>query len=134
MKEECLDPDDIPDDVAERSTKGFASFECRVAACPKKWKSAHASCKIHLKEFRISKRYTQDCKKGDQPAKPKYSRKTVQFMAGNAVKQCLKKMGRMKPDEESTNDDPVTPSRGPHDKKRCEKCRELGRSCWKKRS
>ncbi len=102
MDENDLVPGEIPAELAERLIKGFASFECPIK--DKKWPSAHASCKIHLKELRISKRYTQDCKKCNEPAKPKYSREGVKFVVRNAVKQCLKAMGRWDSDEESSDD------------------------------
>ncbi len=136
---------EIPAELAERLTKGFASFECPIKE--KKWLSAHASCKIHLKELRISKRYTQDCKECNKPAKPKYSRERVEFVVNNAVRQCLRAMKwrdsgeeSSGDDEESSNDDDessddvvdTSARRGPHDEKRCERCKELGHSCWKR--
>ncbi len=144
---------EIPAELAERTTKGFASFECPIK--DKKWKSAHASCKIHLKELRISKRYTQDCKKCNKPASPKYSREGVKFIVRNAVRQCLRAIAMKRrdsgeepsdddeessdddeessgDDEESSNDVDTAARRGPHDEKRCERCREKGHSCWKR--
>ena len=130
MEENDLVPGEIPAELAERTTKGSASFECPIKG--KKWPSAHASCKIHLKELRISKRYTQDCKECDQSASPKYSREGVKFIVKNAVRQCLKAMERWDSDEESSNDVDTAARRGPHDEERCERCRELGHSCWQR--
>ena len=110
-------------------TKGFAWF-----SCPKKnnrWPSAHAWCCIDLKEQKICYRDPQDCRKCESKVDPEFTEESIKRMAEYAVKRYLIKTGNLEQVfNPSINTEGETEG-GPHDEKRCGKCKRLGRSCWK---
>lgn len=118
--------------------KGFAWFTCtkghNKGNC-KRWPSAHSWCFIDLREQRICYRYTQDCNVHDCEADigPEFTEESIREMAQRAVRQFLRRIGRLRGATNNNHDgNPRDHDKGgPHDEKRCSKCRRLGRSCWK---
>ena len=109
--------------------KGFAQFVC--PSDNRMWSSAHAWCIIDLKEQRICYRYEQECQRCNSEANPDFSEEEVKWMADLAVKSFLRRTGQLH------DDLPDRDNGGPqggeaHDEQRCQMCKELGRSCWKK--
>ena len=124
-------------------TKAFASFDnvhekkSGFGVCSRSWKSAHAWCVLDLKNQCIAHKLTQDCQACNGQATPHFDRESVKRMAEFAVDRYLKRVGR----RAWPSRDPfdfgdmylaLDDDRPPHDEGRCEKCRQLGRSCWKK--
>ena len=98
----------------------------------KKWKSAHAWCTIDLKMQRIAHRFPQKCNQCEGESEPWFDNTALHRMAKYAVKVYLLKVGKLK--KTPTQDDDDTVHEGPpHDEDRCDVCKQLGRSCWKKK-
>ena len=124
------------------TTKAFASFSAHdrptgSARCTRNWKSAHAWCVLDLKEQCIAHKLSQDCQTCNGHSMPEFDRESMQRMAEYAVDLYLKRCGRrpwQSRDNSFNFDDwvDVLDERPPHDEARCERCRQLGRSCWKK--
>lgn len=122
-------------------TKAFASFNAHAGnsdrRCPRTWKSAHAWCVLDLKEQQIVHKLSQDCQSCNGHSMPDFDRESVRKMAEFAVDLYLKRSGKKPWEVRSTPFDfddfyDALDERPPHDEKRCEMCRKLGRSCWKK--
>ena len=112
-------------------TKAFASFDDH-GSCPRTWKSAHAWCVLDLKEQCIAHKLSQDCQSCDEKAMPEFERESVNKMADWAVDMYLKRCGRRAWAPRGQSDMFDGPDdRPPHDERRCQMCRDLGRSCWK---
>lgn len=117
-------------------TKAFASFNAH-GMCARSWKSAHAWCVLDLKRQRIAHKLTQDCQSCNGCSEPQFDREAMKRMADYAVDLYLKRTGRrawpVRDDPYDFNDMLLElDDRPPHDERRCEMCRMLGRSCWKK--
>lgn len=134
MEDNGLRPEDIPGYHRFWRCKGFASFDSHFG-CSRRWKSAHAWCKIDLRDQIISEKYTQGCQKCNREATPDFDDEAIRRMAEYAVNQCLIKLGRReRPQRDPFNFDDLHDAlddKGPHDEARCQMCKELGRSCWK---
>ena len=149
MKEESVTPKDIPFEEHVKNPKIDAIkgskryFKCKAFAwfnyhegCGRSWPSAHSWCILDLKEQRIHYKFSQGCKGCEGEAEPTFDDEAIKRMATYAVETYLKMIGRM----EWRNDaldltdlaDALDDERGPHDEERCEVCKQLGRSCWKK--
>lgn len=105
--------------------------------CGRSWKSAHAWCVLDLKKQKIAHKLTQDCQSCDGRSDPQFDREAMKRMADYAVDFYLKRSGRRswppRSDVYDFNDMLFAlDDRPPHDEARCEMCRKLGRSCWKK--
>jgi len=117
--------------------EGFAWFNCFKVAKHnrvKRWASAHAWCFIDLKELQICYRYKQECNKCNLAADkgPEFTRYALNKMARYAVRGFLIRTGRIQVKRKSPVEDKDEESGdGPHDEERCEKCRRMGRPCWK---
>ena len=114
--------------------KGFAWFRSHNA-CARSWPSAHAWCVIDLKEQTVCYEFKQDCQSCDEAVTPEYDSDVFREMVEFAVKLYLKRTGRMPYDdlaERFERLDIGEDDRGPHDEGRCEVCKLLGHSCWKK--
>ena len=145
-QERGVDPTKISSiDQSKRyfKTKAFASFSAHSqpsgagARCSRNWKSAHAWCVLDLKEQCIAHKLSQDCQTCNGQSMPEFDRESMQRMAEYAVDLYLKRVGRRqwKPREDPFDFDDMflaLDDRPPHDQARCEMCRKLGRSCWKK--
>ena len=145
-QERGVDPTDI-DSISQSKryfkTKAFASFNAHSrpsgagARCARNWKSAHAWCVLDLKEQCIAHKLSQDCQSCNGHSMPEFDRESMQRMAEYAVDVYLKRVGRR---QWEPRGDPfdlddmllALDDRPPHDQARCEMCRRLGRSCWKK--
>ena len=124
-------------------TKAFASFSGHSRQsgaglwCSRNWKSAHAWCVLDLKEQCIAHKLSQDCQSCNGHSMPEFDRESMQRMAEYAVDLYLKRVGQR---QWQQREDPfdfgdmlfALDDRPPHDEARCEMCRKLGRSCWKK--
>ena len=145
-QERGVDPTDI-DSISQSKryfkTKAFASFNAHNqpsgagARCPRNWKSAHAWCVLDLKEQCIAHKLSQDCQSCNGHSLPEFDRESMQRMAEYAVDLYLKRVGQKqwepRGDPFDLNDMFLAlDDRPPHDEARCEMCRKLGRSCWKK--
>lgn len=145
-QERGVDPSKIGSiDQSKRyfKTKAFASFNAHKRPsgagpmCSRNWKSAHAWCVLDLKEQRIAHKLSQDCQTCNGHSMPEFDRESMQRMAEYAVDLYLKRVGRRqwKPRVDPFDMDDMffaLDDRPPHDEARCEMCRRLGRSCWKK--
>lgn len=142
-EEHGVDPTDLSSISQSRryfKTKAFASFGVHSASsrmCTRSWKSAHAWCVLDLKKQQIAHKLTQDCQSCNGRSDPQFDREAMKRMADYAVDLYLKRSGRK---SWPTSSDPydfddmlfALDDRPPHDEARCEMCRKLGRSCWKK--
>lgn len=144
-QERGVDPTDI-DSISHSKryfkTKAFASFNAHsqpfgAARCSRSWKSAHAWCVLDLKEQCIAHKLSQDCQSCNGHSMPEFDRESMQRMAEYAVDLYLKRVGQKQwePRGDPFDFDDMLfalDDRPPHDEARCEMCRRLGRSCWKK--
>lgn len=145
-QERGVDPTNI-DSISQSKryfkTKAFASFNAHSrpsgagAWCSRNWKSAHAWCMLDLKEQCIAHKLSQDCQSCNGHSMPDFDRESMQRMAEYAVDVYLKRVGRRQWEPRGDPfdlDDMLSAldDRPPHDEARCEMCRRLGRSCWKK--
>ena len=150
MKLQNVDPKDIPEDLHVNPSnvqqvrksdryfrcKAFASFNTHVDPSgnghTKSWKSAHAWCTIDLRRQCIAYRWVQECNKCEGESKPWFNEQALERMAEYAVKLYLINIGRIKK-RKNVDDSDDNPQIGPpHDEARCDMCKQLGRSCWKK--
>lgn len=122
-------------------TKAFASFGAHSrpgsgAICSRNWKSAHAWCVLDLKKQCIAHKLSQDCKSCNGRSRPDLDAESMERMAEYAVDLYLKRVGRRPWQSRDPFDlDDLyfaLDDRPPHDESRCEMCRNLGKSCWKK--
>ena len=123
-------------------TKAFASFSGHerkegFGLCSRSWKSAHAWCVLDLKKQCIAHHLSQDCQTCNGRSTPDFDSESVKRMADYAVDRYLKLVGRRAwPTRDPFDFDDMflalEDDRPPHDERRCEMCRKLGRSCWKK--
>ena len=143
-QERGVDPTNI-DSISQSKryfkTKAFASFNAHNrpsgagARCSRNWKSAHAWCVLDLKEQCIAHKLSQDCQSCNGHSFPEFDRESMQRMAEYAVDLYLKRVGRKQWEPRPFDFDDMLfalDDRPPHDEARCEMCRKLGRSCWKK--
>ena len=110
--------------------KGFAWF-----ACPKRdryWPSAHSWCFMDLKKQTICYRDKQKCQKCESKASPEFTEEALERMAEYAVESFLRRTGKKQVDQDPKSTDTQDTQGGPHDEERCDRCRRLKRSCWKK--
>lgn len=106
---------------------GFAWFRCpHEDRC---WPSAHSWCFIDLKKQKICYRYKQGCKKCEGKVKPEFIEPAITRMARHVVKRYLIRIGELEVPPPNDTDSRMTKG-GPHDQKRCDKCKEAGHSCW----
>ena len=94
-------------------------------ACEHTWKSAHAWCVLDLKKQRIAYRWCQECNQCEGESEPWFDEAALKRMAEYAVK-------RFKGVKTEKKEDGNPPEMGPHDERRCDMCKQLGHSCWKK--
>lgn len=127
---------DIEEGTRYFLTKGFAWFTCQFHDRYRRWPSRHSWCHIDLKKQRISKRYSQQCREDDQKAEPgpEFTEESIKEMAEYAVKSFLKKSGRLQLPPSTVYTETEQTEGGPHDEARCERCQELRRSCWKRKT
>ena len=138
------DPHITPSDVQQvKNSVGRRYYRCKAFAhfdehvdkpdqseqhgrrCKHTWKSAHAWCVLDLKKQRIAHRWYQECKKCEGESKPWFDEAALKRMAEYAVK-------RFKGVKAEKKENGNPPEMGPHDERRCDMCRQLGHSCWKK--
>ena len=151
MEEKDIDPARIPseDHVRDPSnpdsingsgryfrTKGFARFprhRVLVPGCGRTWPSAHAWSVMDLKKQRICHRYSQECQRCEGAGEPVYDEEAIRRMAEWACDQYLVRVGRKsrEPYFGMVAMDALDESSQPHDNRRCDMCRRLGRNCWK---
>ena len=138
------DPEDF--DTVRRSwryfrVKGFARFrrhrDPSGGYCSRTWPSAHAWCIMDLKEQKIIHKFDQNCQQCEGMGLPDFDEKALERMADYAVESYLRKSGRLLPRQHEPLDmsdlaDALEDNGPPHDEQRCEVCRRLGRSCWKR--
>ena len=137
---------DIPEDFdidpskAEEVKKSKRYYNCKAFGSfnfhddptgkghTKKWKSARAWCTLDLKQQCIAHRFSQDCNYCEGKSYPWFNEDALKRMAEFAVNLYLKKIGRIEYEMKDQDDNiQIGP---PHDEKRCDMCKQLGRSCW----
>ena len=100
--------------------------------CEHTWKSAHAWCVLDLKKQCIAHRWCQECKKCEGKSEPWFDIESLERMAEFAVELYLIRIG-VREREELFDADDSDPQMGPpHDERRCDMCKQLDHSCWKK--
>lgn len=105
--------------------KGFAQFHC-----PNKhhrWPSPHSWCLIDLKNQLICHRDGQNCRKCGTEVMPEFPKESLEAMAKQAARRHLERTGKLQPAQKT----PEEIQSGPHDARRCGKCRREGSICWK---
>ena len=149
MNKYTITPSDIPNDFGVNVTnikevnkskryfrcKGFASFDEHESPtesnCDNTWKSQHAWCVLDLKGQCIAHRWYQECKRCNEKSSPWFDEAALERMAEYAVKWYLILVGKRERDKRDTDD--KNPQLGPpHIEAKCEMCKQLGHSCWKK--
>ena len=150
MAEKDIDPATVPseDHIRDPSnldsikgsrryfrTKAFARFprhRVKVPGCGRTWPSAHAWSVMDLKEQRICHRYSQECQKCEGAGDPVYDEDAIRRMAEWACDEYLVRVGRKSREPHFGIGTPeVDESSQPHDNRRCDMCRRMGRDCWK---
>ena len=128
--EPCISPKDLDLRKSKRyyDKEVFAWF-----ACPNKdnyWRSVHAWCVIDLQKQTICYRYKQGCQECEAAASPEFPEEIIIKLAKFAVKWFLILTDQLEFDPPGRDNGGVVGG-GPHDEKRCEKCKKLGHCCWK---
>ena len=150
MKRRGVDPEKVPEDPYVDLTdmkqvrqsrryfycKGFARFDAhnKPSSCLHTWKSFHAWCVLDLKQQCLAHRTCQECNKCNKKSSPWFDNRALEKMINFAVDLYLGLRQRKRPaDDDDDDDDDENPLVGrPHDQARCDMCKQLGRSCWKK--
>ena len=130
------EPHISPSDLHLKDSERYYDKEVfALFACPEEdnyWKSAHAWGVVDLKEQIICYRYKQWCQECESEAYPEFPEEVIRKLAKFAVKWFLILSHRLKYERPDTGADTDGMGGGPHDEKRCERCKRLGHSCWKK--
>ena len=124
-------PKDTDDSERYYDVKGFALYTCPKTG--RRWASAQSWGIIDLKKEEICYDFPQYCNKCEGKANPEFTEESIERMAEYAVRQHLiKKRKEIHAVFKPRGDDDRHETKGPHDEKRCGKCRALRRNCMGK--
>ena len=102
--------------------------------CSEKWSSHRTTLVVHLYHKCIKKKYRQKCKRCMIWITPYFTEKQL----NKIMKRVIKKYQKRKTDDVEYSTVLISygtkghSSSVPHETKLCERCQELGRSCWQR--
>ena len=101
--------------------------------CGKTWSSYMATVKVDIYIKRLTKTYTQACKRCGDWVTPSYQLDDVmeRVISKYFERKNTLAIGRAAGDNTLVDNDMRRGNtRGPHEESLCERCQELGRPCW----